>query len=74
MHLKIFNKNGEIVTNTRTGKKRRILYRIQANKTPDARFFIRAFYSKGFTNSGEYDNKEDLLLALNAFTEGGYGK
>jgi len=69
MQLKIFNKNGEIVTNTRSGKKRRILHLIQADKTPNARFFIRVFYSKGFTNSGEYSTKQDLLLALNAFTE-----
>jgi hypothetical protein len=69
MQLKIFNKNGEIVTNTRSGKKRRILHLIQADKTPNARFFIRVFYCKGFTNSGEYDNKQELLLALHAFTE-----
>lgn len=69
MQLKIYNKNGEMVTNTRTGKKRRILHLIQADKTPNAQYFIRVFYSKGFTNSGEYISKHDLLLALHAFTE-----
>jgi hypothetical protein len=69
MHLKIFNKNGTVVTNTRTVKKRRILYLIQADKTPNARFFIKVTYSKGFTNSGEYSSKQDVLLAFNAFME-----
>jgi hypothetical protein len=69
MQLKIFNKNGEMVTNTRSGKKRRILHLIQADKTPNARFFIRVFYGKGFTNSGEYHSKKDLVFALNIFTE-----
>lgn len=69
MHLKIFNQNGTVVTNTRTGKKRRILYFIQADNTPNARFFIKVTYSKGFTNSGEYGSKQDLLLAFYAFME-----
>lgn len=69
MHLKIFNKKGTTVTDIRTGRKRRILYFIQADNTPNARFFIKVTYSKGFINSGEYGSKEDLLLALHTFTE-----
>lgn len=69
MHLKIFDQNGTAVTNTRTRKKRRILYLIQADKTPNARFFIKVTYAKGFTNSGEYSSKQAVLLAFHAFTE-----
>jgi len=69
MHLKIFDKNGGIVSDIRTRKKRRILYNIQADTTSNALFFINVSYGKGFTNSGEYGSKQDLLMALNAFTE-----
>jgi len=69
MQLKIFNQKGTTVTDIRTSRKRRILYFIQADNTPKARFFIKVTYSKGFTNSGEYGSKADLLLALHAFTE-----
>lgn len=69
MHLKIFDKKGCIVTDIRTKNKRRILHFIQADITPNSRFYIKVTYSKGFTNCGEYGSKEDLLLALQAFTE-----
>jgi hypothetical protein len=69
MQLKIFNQKDELITNIKTGKKRRILHFIQADTTPKARYFIRVYYSKGFTNCGEYHLKKDLLLALHAFTE-----
>lgn len=69
MQLKIFNQNGELTTNIKTGKKRRILHFIQEDKTPNPQYFIRVYYSKGFTNCGEYNLKKDLLLALHAFTE-----
>lgn len=73
MHLKIFNKNDIRVTDILTSKKRRIFYAIQADKTPNARFFIKVIYSKGFDNSGEYSSKQDLLLAFNAFMEEKHG-
>ncbi len=69
MQLKIYNKKGELITNIKTGKKSRIIHFIQADKTPKPLYFIRVYYSKGFTNSGEYNNKKDLLFAFNAFTE-----
>jgi len=69
MHLKIFNTNGNLLTDIWTSKKRRILYFIHEDKTPHARFFIKVTYSKGFTNSGEYRSKQDLLIAFNAFME-----
>lgn len=69
MHLKIFDKNNLVVTDIRTGKRRRILYFIQADRTPNARFFIKVTYAKGFTNTGEYFSKNDLLLAFDAFME-----
>jgi hypothetical protein len=72
MHLKIYNKTGDLVSDIRTRKKRRILYFIQADTTPEAKFYIKVNYSKGCNNIGEYFSKQDLLLALSAFTEGGY--
>ncbi len=69
MHLKIFNKTGDLVSDIRTSKKRRIHYFIQADKTLEARFYIRVAYSKDSNNIGEYFSKQDLLLALHAFTE-----
>jgi hypothetical protein len=69
MHLKILSKTGELVSDIRTSKKRRILYFIQADKTPKALFFIKVSYAKGEANCGEYFSKKDLLAALHAFTE-----
>lgn len=69
MHLKIFNKTGDLVSDIRTSKKRRILYFIQADRTSKASYFIKVTYSKGCSNSGEYFSKKDLLFALHAFTE-----
>lgn len=69
MHLKIFDQNGTVVTNIRTSRKRRILYFIQQDTTPDARFFIKVTYSKDFSNVGEYRSKHDVLFAFNAFLE-----
>jgi hypothetical protein len=69
MQLKIFNHNGDMVTNIKTGNKRRILYFIHADRTEDPLYFIRVYYSKGFINCGEYRYKKDLLLAFHAFTE-----
>jgi hypothetical protein len=69
MHLKIFNKNGGIVSDIRTSKKRRILHNIQADTTSNALFFINVSYGNGFANSGEYRSKQDFLLALDTFTE-----
>jgi hypothetical protein len=69
MQLKIFNQKGEMVTNIKTSKKRRILHFIQADRTEDPLYFIRVYYCKGFTNCGEYRYKKDLLLAFHAFTE-----
>ena len=69
MHLKIFNTNGNLVKDIWTSKKRRIFYFIHENKIPNARYFVKVTYSNGFTNSGEYSSKQDVLLAFNAFME-----
>lgn len=69
IQLKIFNQKDELVSNIKSYKKRRILYSIQADRTLNARYFIKVYYSKGFTNSGDYLSKKDLILALKAFTE-----
>lgn len=69
IQLKIFNQKGELVSNIKSYKKRRILRFIKEGKKVKARYFIRVYYSKGFTNCGEYHLKKDLLLALHAFTE-----
>lgn len=69
IQLKIFNQKGELVSNIKSYKKRRILRFIKEGKKVNARYFIRVYYSKGFTNCGEYHLKKDLLLAFHAFTE-----
>lgn len=69
IQLKIFNQTGELVSQVKTNRKRRIYKLIQMDKTVNARYFIKVYYSKGFTNCGEYRLKKDLLLAFHAFTE-----
>lgn len=69
IYLKITDEQSNIVTEVRSKKKRRILYVFQADRTPNAQYYLRVTYIGGFHNDGDYRSKEDLLMALGAFTE-----
>lgn len=73
--LKLWKINGEVkIYHSR--KKRRILYKVEADKFRKA--YLKVFYGKAKTNSGKvepiindgtYETKEELLRVLSAFTE-----
>ncbi len=49
----------------------RFLYKIRSLNWKELKkeCYLRVSYGKGFYNDGEYDNKADFDLALNAFLE-----
>lgn len=55
------------VSRYHSSRKRRILHLIKANNF--AKAYLKVDYGKGDYNDGIYESKEELLLALSAFTE-----
>jgi hypothetical protein len=61
------SKNGEATHSYHTSKVKRIYPILRQANFSEA--FLKADYGEGFTNSGIYTNKRDLVFALKAFTE-----
>lgn len=73
-------KNGKTIQRYQTHSKRRFYNRMRTINWKDkpSRVYLRVSYGKGLTNFGKketfyndgwYKNKQELLFALNAFTE-----
>ncbi len=67
--LKVVNKNGEKVQTLVTRKIKRIYSFLKAGKNRDYMFRLSIKYGNGFKNEGDYENMQDLIWALRAFTE-----
>lgn len=67
--LKIVDKEGKKVKTVTTLKTKRIHSILKAHKNSDCMFKLLVRYETGFKNEGFYYTKEDLILALKAFTE-----
>lgn len=77
--------NGKVVQRLQTHSKRRFYNKIRTIKWKNnhVSVYLRINYGKhlsnrgkleSFWNDGEYDNREDLMLAVNAFLEDYGGK
>jgi hypothetical protein len=77
--IKIY-KNNKLISKTRTGKKRLFLKKVRLINWKDGgiKVYLKVDYGKrldnfgkytSFWNDGDYDNKDDFWLALNAFLE-----
>ena len=64
--IKLFFK-GKLIFDTRSSKKRRILYIVRGNEFDKAH--LRVVYSPNYTNEGIYTTECDLIDAINSFSE-----
>lgn len=64
-------KDKEVVDKGLTHSKRRFLKKIRTVnwKNNVTKAYVRINYKKGLVNEGEYVNKQDLWIAINAFLE-----
>lgn len=68
--LKVFE-NKKLVDRCRTHSKRRFVSHLRTInwRNGHLKVYLRVNYGRGFVNEGDYETKEDLWLAFNAFTE-----
>lgn len=67
--LKISEDGGKMIRRTRSHKIRRIYSILKVDKFSNCVFDVTVTYQKGWTNSGIYETKKDLIFALKAFLE-----
>jgi len=67
--LKVVDKKGKMIQRVACHKKRRILNFIKAKKFPNCTFDVRIAYGNDYKNEGGYDNKKELIYAIDVFTE-----